>query len=700
MKALSFKIFIVFLLSLFLGSVHASKPDSLKKVLSTKTTPEEKAFICGAIISHFETNYDSALFYHTKYSELFRSQKSKFGEGYINYCAGYIALETANYDESKDHLNKSITTFIELKNDTMLAKSYMRLGFIFYTMGDYETSNKTYFNALEIAEKINHSVITSWAYNLIGLNYRSKPNPDYNKALQYLFKALEIDKKANNYGGNMGMVLLRIGSVYTHMREYEKAEQYLNESMRLADSLGRMTNKKWTLEAFAGLYKRKKEYKKAVNILERSLAMSKQEKEVPGIIITYMTIAENYMYLKDLKIAETYIDSAINLSIKTNVFQTLSAVYIVKSKICENKGETAIALQYYKKAILVKDSLFSVQNSENINQLETKFQTQKKEKEITLLNKEKETDQKLKNIYMIALCAAAVLICIIIFSLFKINRSKKLIALQKLETEKQKDLVMEKQKDITDSINYALRIQEAILPSPHMQDELFEESFILFRQKDIVSGDFYWYNVKDEKKIVTAVDCTGHGVPGALMSMLGMTFLNEIVNHLGITKPVSILSELRDRVKETLKQKGSEGESKDGMDMALISVDAKTLKLEFCGANNPLWIYRPENGSISFFEIEPDKRPVGYFRGLGIPFTNKEFQLQKGDRIYMFTDGFADQFGGPKGKKFKYKQLQGLLAVIAEESMAQQHKILSETFDTWKGSLEQVDDVCVIGLKV
>jgi serine phosphatase RsbU (regulator of sigma subunit) len=181
--------------------------------------------------------------------------------------------------------------------------------------------------------------------------------------------------------------------------------------------------------------------------------------------------------------------------------------------------------------------------------------------------------------------------------------------------------------------------------------------------------------------------------------MLGMTFLKEIVDHLGITKPVTILSGLRDRVKDTLKQTGSEGESKDGMDMALISVDRDTLKLEFCGANNPLWIFRTENGNTDLIELEPDKRPVGYFRGLGIPFTNKEFQLKQGDSVYLFTDGYADQFGGPKGKKFKYKQLQGLLAVIGEEPMAEQHKILSETFDRWKGNLEQVDDVCVIGLK-
>ena len=699
MRTLSLKILIAFTLVFSLGDLNASKLDSLKKILSSETQPEKRAFICGKIIANFESNYDSALFYFDQYASSFRSQKNKFGEGYMNYWAGFVALETAKYDESKDHLNKSIIMFIELQNDTMLAKSYMRLGFVQYTLGDYETSTKTYFNALSIAERINHPIITSWACNLIGLNYRAKPYPDLKKSLEYFNKALEIDQRIKN-PGNMGMVLLRMGSVYSLMEDYDKAEYYLNWSMRLADSIDRRVNKKWTLEAFAGLYKRKKEYIKAAAVLQRSLAMSREDGEVPGIIISYRSLADIYQSLKEYSVAEKYIDSSIALSLKTNVYQTLNWLYTTKSSIYESKGEMAKALEYYKLGMQIKDSLFSVQNGNNINQLETKYQTQKKEKEITLLNKEKETDQKLKSIYMIALCVAALFICIIIYSLFKINRSKKLIALQKLETEKQKDLVMEKQKDITDSINYALRIQEAILPSREISRDIFEDSFVLFKQKDIVSGDFYWYQVKNGRSIVTAVDCTGHGVPGALMSMLGMTFLNEIVNHMGITTPAAILSELRDRVKDTLKQTGSEGESKDGMDMALISVDPKTLKLEFCGANNPLWIYRIENGNTDLIELEPDKRPVGYFRGLGIPFTNKEFQLKKGDRIYLFTDGFADQFGGPKGKKFKYKQLQGLLAVIADESMSEQYNILSKTFDTWKGNLEQVDDVCVIGLKV
>ncbi len=689
---------ICFFFCVFIASpLKADLLDSLKRRFETADDLNQKAYFAGKVILGFNT-YDSVSFYYKKYSAFFRSKKDKFGEAYLNYATGSAALETAEYDECKDLLNKSTVMFLELNNDSMVAKTYMRLGFVQYTLGDFETSTKTYYNALEIAERINKPQIQSWAYNLLGLNFSNRPHPDYKKSLEYLFKALEIDNKINN-NRNKNMVLLRIGTVYGRLDDFAKAEYYLGRSMRLADSLKMGSGKKWTLAALGLLYKREKKYAKAIEIEHQSLQISRESNEMPGVIISYLNVADIYRGLKDYKLAESYVDSSLEVSLRTKIYQTLPNVYLIKSLIYEEKGETAKALEFYKKSVDTKDSLFSIENNNNINHLETKYQTQKKEQEILLLNQEKETDQKIKNIYIIALCAAAALICFIIYSLLRINRAKKLIALQKLETEKQKDLVVEKQKDITDSINYALRIQEAILPAREISKDIIKDSFVLFKQKDIVSGDFYWYHVKNNKCIITAVDCTGHGVPGALMSMLGMSFLKEIVDHLGITKPVSILSELRDRVKDTLKQTGSEGESKDGMDMALISVERETLKMEFCGANNPLWIFRTENGNTELIELDPDKRPVGYFRGLGIPFTNKEFQLKPGDSVYLFTDGYADQFGGPKGKKFKYKQLQGLLAVIGEEPMKEQHRILSETFDKWKGNLEQVDDVCIIGLR-
>jgi len=270
---------------------------------------------------------------------------------------------------------------------------------------------------------------------------------------------------------------------------------------------------------------------------------------------------------------------------------------------------------------------------------------------------------------------------------------------------KQKEELEEKNKDITDSINYAKRIQEALLPSIEMRKNLFPDAFILFYPRDIVSGDFYWFAEKNGKRLIAAVDCTGHGVPGALMSMIGNSFLNEIVNERALTRPGLILDKLRNLVIRSLKQSEAESGANDGMDISLLSFREVTIendtteaitKVEWAGANNPLWIIR--NGEC--IEYKPDKRPISFSRGQAQLFTNHTIELQKGDTLYVFTDGFADQFGGEKGKKFKYKQLLQVLLSIQNETMQKQEEILLQTFRDWKGSLEQVDDVLVIGVRV
>jgi serine phosphatase RsbU (regulator of sigma subunit) len=268
---------------------------------------------------------------------------------------------------------------------------------------------------------------------------------------------------------------------------------------------------------------------------------------------------------------------------------------------------------------------------------------------------------------------------------------------------KQKEELEEKNKDITDSINYAKRIQEALLPSMEMRKKLFPEAFVLYQPRDIVSGDFYWYAEKNGKRLIAAVDCTGHGVPGAFMSMIGNSFLNEIVNERALTRPGLILDKLRNLVIRALKQSDAENGANDGMDISLLclsetkSADGSIkIKADWSGANNPLWLMR--NGNC--IEYKADKRPISFSRGQEIPFTNHGIELEAGDTLYIFTDGFADQFGGEKGKKFKYKQLQQVLISIQHEPMQKQEQILADTFRKWKGSLEQVDDVLVIGVRV
>lgn len=258
-------------------------------------------------------------------------------------------------------------------------------------------------------------------------------------------------------------------------------------------------------------------------------------------------------------------------------------------------------------------------------------------------------------------------------------------------------IIEQKNKDITDSINYAKRIQHAILSDREEIKEQLPESFILFKPKDIVSGDFYWYSHRDSATFIAAADCTGHGVPGGFMSMVSNSFLNEVVNEKNILSPEKILDELRAKIISALRQKDEQSETKDGLDIALIRIKNNTL--DFAGANNPLWIISDVNDKKELIELPPDKQPIGSHPNPK-PFTLHTYQLKKGDVIYLFSDGYADQFGGPRRKKFMYRQFSELILSIQDKSMNGQRQILESTIENWRGNLEQIDDILVIGVKI
>ncbi|MCH8330002.1 MAG: SpoIIE family protein phosphatase, partial [Bacteroidetes bacterium] len=294
------------------------------------------------------------------------------------------------------------------------------------------------------------------------------------------------------------------------------------------------------------------------------------------------------------------------------------------------------------------------------------------------------------------------------------------------EVIKQKEEIEEKNTEIMDSINYAKKIQQAILPLEEERKELLDDSFVLFKPKDVVSGDFYWMAEKNGDVLITAADCTGHGVPGAFMSMINSALLNEAVNDHNITHPNEVLYDVRKGIVTSLKQTGEAGESKDGMDAALIKVDKKNNKLSFAGAHNPLWLIRTTSDPVidldgtqyepilevdkyKLYEIKADKQPVGFYTAEMTPFTHHEIDIKPNDMIYLFTDGYADQFGGPKGKKFMSKRFKELLMEIQDKSLEEQHDILDEKIEEWKAfpnpfedegdTFEQIDDILVIGVR-
>jgi serine phosphatase RsbU (regulator of sigma subunit) len=285
------------------------------------------------------------------------------------------------------------------------------------------------------------------------------------------------------------------------------------------------------------------------------------------------------------------------------------------------------------------------------------------------------------------------------FFIFRSYKQKKqsaeIILSQKEEVERQRDLVEEKSKEITDSIHYAKRIQQALLASDTFLKKHIADYFIFYKPKDIVSGDFYWANVIDGKFVMITADCTGHGVPGAFMSLLNISYLNEAIIEKRMDAPDKILDYVRSQIIQSLNPEGSENEGRDGMDATLCIYDFKGMWLRFSAANNPLWLCR--NNEIK--EFSADKMPVGMYHGEQKPFTQQTIGLRKDDIVYTFTDGFADQFGGEKGKKFKYKNLQQLLLNNANKPMAEQKQILENALRDWQGNMDQVDDILIVGIR-
>ena len=259
----------------------------------------------------------------------------------------------------------------------------------------------------------------------------------------------------------------------------------------------------------------------------------------------------------------------------------------------------------------------------------------------------------------------------------------------------QKNKIERQQKELEESLEYASSIQSALLPDLRYFQKLFPDSFILFKPRDIVSGDFYWYARKGSRIAITAADCTGHGVPGAFMSMLGISFLNEIVSKC-IPRANTILNRLRENVMKALHQTGDITENKDGLDIALCVIDLDEMQMEFSGAFNPLYLIR--KGILH--ETRGDKMPIGINAVAEKSFSNHTLKLHTGDLIYLFSDGYADQFGGPEDKKFKYSTLKDLLLRISQKPMEAQKKVLENSFGRWKADGEQLDDVLIIGIKI
>jgi serine phosphatase RsbU (regulator of sigma subunit) len=359
--------------------------------------------------------------------------------------------------------------------------------------------------------------------------------------------------------------------------------------------------------------------------------------------------------------------------------------------------------QYLWKFVEIQDSIFDDETKQMIHDLSIKYQSEKKEQENKILAQENEKKQ-LSIYFSIAGIVLTTLIIIVIFRSNRIKEKanknledkKQIIEDYSHTLEKQHALLEMKTREITDSIKYAERIQGAILPPDQKWNHILPNSFIYYQPKDILSGDFYWIAEVDSHIFIAAADCTGHGVPGALISIVNFNLLNKAVLEKGLINPNEILDTVNVWLTETLNQKDSESRIKDGMDISLISIEKNSKECVFTGANNPLYLFANDE----LIEFKGDKFPVGgYIHDEINHFTNHKIQLNPGDTLYLFSDGFPDQFGGEKGKKFKYKSFKESLTLANKLPISQQKAYLNDTYLTWKGEHEQTDDILIIGIQ-
>ena len=599
--------------------------------------------------------------------------------------------------------------------DRLPVQPYLKKGEVHLDDGKYTLALECFLKAAEYSTKNNDLANLGRAYNLIMITYGKQGNRENEKL--YNQKAIEVFEEAKDSSSlsymlhNLGYLNYRLGNydtamvlfsttgelfkelnntyayyycrgnsglVYSKLSEYDRAEEYLLQAIDTLTELGDESGVAEFMIEYANILGQKGEIEEAVNYASRALTVT-DDPEYEG-----------------------------------NAAHLLARLY-------HSTGRFDSAYHYQSLFIVANDSIKNIESVQQMAELRANFEIAQKQAEVDVLEKNK----LIQNIIIIGL-GIILLLAIGLVTLYytSLRRSKKLTAAleeRRVLLEKQSaelkvknekiisaneelrrlyEISNSQKEEIISSINYAQRIQEAILPPEAYITELITENFILYKPKDIVSGDFYWIKQINQYIILACADCTGHGVPGAFMSMLGISYLNEIVRRKEITQANQVLNELRSVIKHTLRQSGKKGKSRDGINMALCVIDTGNNTMQYAGAYHPLYFISNSGVKPELREFKADTMPVGvHFEG-DKAFSNNEIKLGIGDTFYLFSDGFIDQDGGANGSRLGTERFKKLLLDIYDQPMYEQKEILEQTQDDWMGEHPQRDDILVIGARV
>jgi serine phosphatase RsbU (regulator of sigma subunit) len=681
--------------------------DSLNKIVNNEKSPDTS--IVGAYVFLSEilyvSNIDTLGALCSKAKDIAERNLSKGGlskrEVYVFKKHLATALNNIGYnfgvrgdlDKEMDYFKQSLKLQQEINDETGVAISLNNIGSIYKEKGQMTKALEYYHKSLKIKEKLGNKRGVAVSLSNMGIIYESQNSVE--TALEYYQRSLELCEELNDKRG-MAVAYNNLALAHYKTDNIEKSLDFNYKSLSIRREIEDKRGVANSLNNLGLCYNRKENETKALEAYNESIKLKREIGDIKGLSATINNTG--YIYYNQGKYAEAAKmgEQSLKYAQEMGVVEMIENAADLLQKVYSTKGN-------YKRAYEMNELYFTMRDSITNKQIKDEALKQnllyKYEKEALADSLSFAEQQKIEQIHhnqamdkqeTFTYIGIAGLLIVLAFSFFVVNRLR-VSNNQKSIIENQHHVLEEQHQEIKDSINYAKRIQNAILPPTKVVKEYLKESFILYKPKDIVAGDFYWMEQKDGKILFAAADCTGHGVPGAMVSVVCNNALNRSVREHGLTDPGEILNKTREIVIQEFEK--SDEEVKDGMDIALCSLEE--YKLQYSGAHNPLWIIR--NGEI--LETKADKQPIGKFYKSS-PYTTHSFELEKGDSIYIFSDGYVDQFGGEKGKKFKARAFRELLLSAQDKSMEEQKIIIDNSFEKWRGDLDQIDDVCVIGVKI
>jgi len=614
---------------------------------------------------------------------------------------GLISKNSLEQPQAIGYFDQALDLSRGLGDQIMVPMILKNLGSLYHLMGFLSQSFKYYQESLEIYRLQTDTIALADNLHKLGRIYSAMKNRD--KSMEYMLQAFELREKVNAHSFFIGESLQAIGSEYYDRGNYKVCMDYLLLALEKFDQVDRGSQMFGCYLTIAKTMTAMKNYEMALSYCNKATYIGKDTISYhnSNYISCYMMYASIYKEMGNYKLAMENCLIVVQEAEKLNVTSKVKDGYKLLSELYYYRGDYELAYSTYIKYTIAKDTLLERKKLKDLQLQQILYDVRTKNKEIKQLIEEKEIEQinslieiKRQKTYrnvVVGVGLFLAVILILIYSQYKLKHRANLM----LQSKNQQ--IEDQNTQILDSITYAKRIQDAILTSKQYMDEVLGNYFVYYQPKDIVSGDFYWvYQLDTDRVMVAVADCTGHGVPGAFMSMIGNSLLNEIIIENGSTVVNEVLDSMRTHIIKTLDHGDEKGQPKDGMDITLLEIDKSRRKVKIASAGHRLFLYR--DGECH--DYKGDSYPVGSYFGKEQPFNMQEIDVKRGDILYLTTDGYSDQFGGPNHKKFGIAGFRSLILKSNRVPLRDQSKIYEKAHLDWKGSNSQIDDLCVMGIEI